>query len=537
MKSLHRKILEWLARKSRRHEQSELSRLQVAMMKYKPFVEAATGGGSHSIDDMPWRHPFLTRGNIASFREYSERVWEFAREYEGNRKSYPLRIAFSVNMNQNMHKWAMLAQKYGVQATLFLNPMERSAIMAPEWELYDGEYPNIQDGEGFQRKARNIRLEVPCRKVMMDGSALISSYERFLRGDRSTFIRILGCAREIRPETLISYQGFYPYYEWARAFEPFDVIYGMDPIGAAYASGKPYCVSPYGGDLMYVCGRADDTGMIAHLGYNAARFLMASNPHTLAQCRRLGLTNAVYLPYPMDDHRYSPDEGKARREWEQKWGKGVYVLMTSRIDSKWKGQDARFLDALLDVARKRPAVRFVFLGWGNQLEELKDKIGANGIGDQFIVLNPAGKMLLLDYYRSSDIILDHFLMGYYGSTALEAAAVGKPVIMKLRGEHYAPLYKGDVMPALHADTPEEIARHILRLADDRDLRRGSGVAMREWLVRNHGEEKTVPLLLSLLRMTADRVPLPEEIQAGNPLLAEESGKEKHYHQLCRVQST
>ncbi len=107
------------------------------------------------------------------------------------RQRPPLRVAFSVNMNQNMHKWAMLSRKYGAEVTLFLNPLEKSAIMAPEWELYDGDYRDIGDGEGFLRKAGDVCLEVPCRKIPMDGSEFINHYEKFLCGERSRFIRLV----------------------------------------------------------------------------------------------------------------------------------------------------------------------------------------------------------------------------------------------------------------------------------------------------------------------------------------------------------
>ena len=58
--------------------------------------------------------------------------------------------------------------------------------------------------------------------------------------------------------------------------------------------------------------------------------------------------------------------------------------------------------------------------------------------------SPVGKHQLIDYYRSCDIVLDHFVYGYYGTTALEAAGIGKPVVMKLRADQDAALYRGDV---------------------------------------------------------------------------------------------
>ncbi len=196
-----------------------------------------------------------------------------------------------------------------------------------------------------------------------------------------------------------------------------------------------------------------------------------------------------------------------------------------RIDAKWKGQDDRFIEALLEVARRRPVVRFVFLGWGDQIEELRGKIGSNGLRTGSLSSIPSGRCvssIITVPPTSSSTTSSWATMDRQPSNRLRRQAL----VMKLRREHYAPLYRGDVMPAFNADEPDEIAGPS---SPSRRCRppRLQRYRMREWLVRNHGEERTVPLLLALLRQTADRSPAAE-IQADNPLLAEESAKEKRY---------
>jgi glycosyltransferase involved in cell wall biosynthesis len=170
------------------------------------------------------------------------------------------------------------------------------------------------------------------------------------------------------------------------------------------------------------------------------------------------------------------------------------------------------------------------LAWGENSAEFGSRIASEDMQKQFIILNPVGKKRLIDYYRSCDVVLDHFVYGYFGATALEAASIGKPVVMKLRQEHYAPFYKGDVMPVFNAATPWEMGDALLRLCDSGSLRLETGAEMRRWLVRNHAEEKTVPLMLALLRLSADQVPLPKELV--NPLWDEETEEQKKYHETC-----
>lgn len=481
-----------------------------------------------SRDDHPWDHPFLSAANLSHFRDFSDRVAAEALDY-ASQQSRRLDCAFSVNLAQSMYKWARLAQIYGADATLYCHSLDTSALGRPEWEDFDGEYPDIFDGPGFLKVATQS-VSVPCHTIPMGDSGLLKAWEnsRFL----ADWHRLHAIQREssLFLEPTLAYKGYYPYWNWAKALSRHDVTYTCSLPIAAYLSGRPYCFFSVGGDLQFDCGQASDHGMIMRLAVNKARFLLVSNPHTLGHCRRLGFQNAVYVPYAMDSHRYSPAPGRARAEWEAAYGKGVYVLTTSRLDKAVKGHDQTFLKSLLSLARDRPEVRFVFLGWGQDIEEFRRLIAAENLQGRIIVLPPVGKTRLIDYYRSCDVVLDQFVYGYFGATALEAASIGKPVVMKMRSEQYGPLYAGDLAPIDNADGAQAMRAALLKLIDNADYRKRQGESMRAWLVRNHGEEKTVPLMLALLRVAADGVALPSE--AAHPLSAPLSPAESAYHDAC-----
>jgi len=190
---------------------------------------------------------------------------------------------------------------------------------------------------------------------------------------------------------------------------------------------------------------------------------------------------------------------------------------------------------LIDLAKAKKNLRFIFLSWGNSATKLKQIIADEGVQSQFILLPPVGKKRLIDYYRSCDIVLDQFVYGYYGATGLEAASIGKPVVMHLRAEQYAPLYVGDVAPVSNASTLDEVYQNLTALVDDIDFRKQKGEAMRAWVLRNHGEQKTVPLMLALLRLTADQVSLPPDLV--NPLCDPLTDEEIAYHSSCLRRST
>jgi glycosyltransferase involved in cell wall biosynthesis len=333
-------------------------------------------------------------------------------------------------------------------------------------------------------------------------------------------------------ESFFAVSGIDTYYAWAAALTRHDVLVAPSIPIPAYLSGRPYCAFVVGGDLQIDCGRGGPYGAVMGLSFAAARFIFLSNPHTLGHCRRLGLINAMYLPYPINDDIYCPGPGSARAEWESRFGGRTFFLSTARIDKAVKGNSGELWQALTDVCRDRPDVRFVFLTWGHAAAELRASVAANPVlRDKFIFLPPVGKKRLIDYYRSCDTVIDQFVYGYYGATALEAAAIGKPVVMRIRTEHYAPLYDGDIAPVWNAATPADVAKAVAALADQPDLRAEHGKRMREWLVRTHGKEVAGRRLLAVLRMTANRIPVPPGLD--NPLLDVESEEEIAYHNGCR----
>jgi glycosyltransferase involved in cell wall biosynthesis len=486
-----------------------------------------------SRDDKPWLHPYLTRGNIQRFRAYSEQVWQFAGALT-RKNPKRLRVAFAVNMAQNMYNWARLAARYGAEARLYLHEMDKAAISLPQWEDFDGEFPDVHDGEGFLLRSALCAPVVPCQTIPLTSKAFASAFSEYVVGRHRRMLRLLSGADGIRFEVFKEYPEFIDYFEWARELSKSDVGYCAAAPFAAYASGKPYCVVSVGGDLQIDCGRPGGFGRAMSLAFAGGRFLFASNPHTLGHSRRLGLANAVYLPYPMDTTRYCPGEGEARARWEAEFGSGIYFLTTTRIDSGVKGHTEDFFQALREAARQCPNIRYVFLAWGSGADWLSSWIKSENLGSNFIVQMPVGKKRLIDYYRSCDAVLDQFAYGYFGASALEAASVGKPVIMRTRLEHYEPLYSGDAAPVLNVSTPAEVLDAIVSLAKDKALRCQSGTAMREWILRNHGEERTIPIMLSLLQVAADKVPLPADLV--NPLLDDDSEEELAYHRSCLRQA-
>jgi len=485
-----------------------------------------------SFAQTPWDHPYLTSDNLRRFRSYSGAIWDFAGEYR-KRRPEPLDLGFSVNLAQTAYKWACLSQEYGAKATLYLHPHDHNAQSMPEWEEYDGDFPNVYDGDDFLAAHGNINLRCPCMRIPLDREPFNAASAVAGTWDRRVLHRALGQPpRDVRWEAFVVHSDYAPYFPLAQALARHDAIVAPSIPIPAYLSGAPYLAQSVGGDLQFDCGRADHYGLIMTLAFSAARFITHTNPHTVGFFRRLGFTNGLYLPYVMDDDRYCPGPGRARKEWVAQHGEGVYVLSAARIDNAVKGNGDDLLGALVRAAKERPALRYVFLQWGKNAEEFKGKVNATGAASHFIFLKPVGKTRLIDYLRSCDAVLDQFLYGAYGATGLEAAGAGKPILMRLDEQQLGPLYQGDIAPMVNLPNADALARALVRLVDEPDWHQGRGQELRAWMVRNHGAKRMMPILLSLARLAADRVRLPAEIAQMNPLTDPLGQDERVYHAKC-----
>ena len=481
-----------------------------------------------SFDDRPWEHPFLTQENIGTFRRYSLDVRAFVME-KWRQDPKTLDVGFAVNLAQSMYKWARMLRSSGAQTTLYLHEWDQRALSLPEWEDFDGEWPDVMDGVGFLKAHPRLVPAVPVRTPALDSTCdFTRAWVNWRQSDRRPLLALQARYPNLRLDSLAAYDGLYGYLlPWAQQLAGHDVTCSAYFPLPAYLSGKPYCAFATGDDLQHDCGLAGPLGQLLSLSFNGGRFLWVSNPHVLGHCRRLGFKNALYVPYPMDDRRYCPGEPRARKEWETRFGPGFYVLSTARLDQAVKGNTGLF-DELAKLAVRLPRVRFVFLAWGADVAAFAQRIKGAGLQKNFIMLPPVGKERLIDYYRSCDCVLDQLIYGYYGATGLEALAVGKPVVMHIRTEQYHPLYGGDVAPVVNCRTAPEVAEAVEALANNEVLRLDVGAESRAWLARHHGEAVSVPLMLALLQFTKENGRLPEDLRS--PLAQAESGAEAFYHQ-------
>lgn len=96
------------------------------------------------------------------------------------------------------------------------------------------------------------------------------------------------------------------------------------------------------------------------------------------------------------------------------------------------------------------------------------------------------KQEMVALYSSSDLVVDEFGVGWFGSVVVEAAACGRPVMCYLDQEVMRQLYPWH--PIISENTPEMIAEEIAKLYFDKDYSESKASESRRWAEEFHGQE-------------------------------------------------
>jgi glycosyltransferase involved in cell wall biosynthesis len=101
-------------------------------------------------------------------------------------------------------------------------------------------------------------------------------------------------------------------------------------------------------------------------------------------------------------------------------------------------------------------------------------------------------------YEEADIVVDQLNAGWYGIFAIEAMALGKPVVTFLHEEAIARTEDafGTTVPIVSA-TAETLAAHLRPLVEDAGYRRRTGAASREYVERVHDIDTVADRLLDI----------------------------------------
>jgi glycosyltransferase involved in cell wall biosynthesis len=299
------------------------------------------------------------------------------------------------------------------------------------------------------------------------------------------------------------------------------IVCGIEGSILANASGRPYIIVPHGGDLMIAAG------LLQPKFYRVrAKLIHTMLRRQLVSAYANAVCIGVHEPTAFATHFYGAEhffkkhkscfvaipfslrERPAVDERRQRLctvlaGLGfeapssAYVgFVPSRVDYEWKGHD-RLLHALERLNRddRLSRIHLIFSGWGNDFDTARRFVEDTGLHRRVTFLDCAlSKPLLFQFYLNADFVVDQFIVGMTGTSALEAMACGAPLITWINGAAERPW---GAPPVLQARTAGEIAAVLERLSSgDLDLDQ-AGKALQEWLSRLHNPATVVRSVLEI----------------------------------------
>jgi glycosyltransferase involved in cell wall biosynthesis len=129
------------------------------------------------------------------------------------------------------------------------------------------------------------------------------------------------------------------------------------------------------------------------------------------------------------------------------------------------------------------------------IEELRSVIDF-----EFVLVEGVPRSQALETLMSADIVLDQFVLGDYGMAAVEAMALGKPVVCFVKPS-VAARYPSN-LPILNAN-PDNLAGVLLPLIEDGVLRHRIGRASRAYAELNHDSSQLAKQLVTVYERVID----------------------------------
>lgn len=254
--------------------------------------------------------------------------------------------------------------------------------------------------------------------------------------------------------------------------------------------GKKFIVHEAGWlrNFPYLDGAAEK---LARRGYSKAECVVMTNADCYPHLNKIRYRRQVFIPFVIDIERYRPLEQPRQDDT-------LTFFHPTRHVWNVKGNQ-RLLYAFAKFLENGYQARLVMMDWGT-LEDAqlsKELVERLGIESHVRWLSPVSKPRLIQLYNSSDAVFDQFVLGCYGTTAPEAMACGKPVVMRLERSCNEECY-GEFPPILNAESVDEIHEAMIALTDP-NLRRKRGEAGRRYVIEHHSPDKVANQYAALYR--------------------------------------
>ncbi len=390
------------------------------------------------------------------------------------------------------------------------------------WSPFMFSQPFWEDGEYFvpYDKLSDTQEIERLEKQWHRPEWLIAYREQLSRLRYNAVIRLAKSTAFLRPRHLFNLltlkelsENLYPYFSRELDSCDFVVTTGVPGVLACYAADVPYVFIPHGQDARDAVGageciHSDSTReLLAKAIANAILCgSQGSNMNEILQ-KLCGKRKVATLPKMVNsevycskqvepDFPFLPDRVNSILQQNDR----IVLLMYSRYSDRWKGTGV-FVEAFSNIAKKHPGRFFLITsGWGEDLQKYQDVISSDPDLDEcvYCLEGALSKGYLRKLLNCVDVAVDQFLLGWYGSTFVEAAACGRMVLINLDRKRWNEYVEMEFPPVKDCSSVDKIEEVLESLAQGKVDPRQEGAEFERWIRRNHGMEKLVPRMLELV---------------------------------------
>jgi glycosyltransferase involved in cell wall biosynthesis len=255
-------------------------------------------------------------------------------------------------------------------------------------------------------------------------------------------------------------------------------------------TGRPYLALAQGDDLRQLALKPTIMGWLMRRAFRAASitYISFDGGHRKA-AQRIGLLNTRPLRWPYDMERY-----RSKNTAQSIHKERLMIFMPSNQDWRplQKGND-RFLRAFARLLHEGQDMFLTLLERGPDKGKAHRLIEELRIKSAVRWLPTLNQEQLIEQFQQADLVADQFLLGSFGSIALEAMACGKAVMLYIDEESLDGFYS-EAPPILNVSTEDEIYLKLKEFCDSAKPAE-MGKKARDWMCRYHNKGSVIDNLL------------------------------------------
>lgn len=440
-----------------------------------------------------------------------------------------MKIGFYGGMANNMYVCAQILYETGVSVVFIRDRIDRYAMSQPVWEdcraIMSCDEANDSPNWEWDRWTK-WEEDNSWEKPNWIFDPMESQHDEY------SATKIISSNKD-HSYTAQDYINFYAakdYINWIDNAEgiieqmrscDYTMVCGVLPTILAKWSGNPYVIVPHGGDICLAAGITKSLPTSPFEEQYGSRIdAVLRDAYDKANCFATGTTklggyvegNGIDLRSKLPNTQFKrfgiPVRIRPRPEFNQR--KQIFknlqenelnlpsidddtfvIFVPSRIDYKWKGHD-RLIQALNNIKNKK--FHIFFSGWGEDTKDFQKKIGCKRITILPFIMS---KPVLYDFYRCSDLVIDQFAMGHYGTVATEAMACGAPVMIWIDEDEYHS-HEWEPPPVLNCQTSDEITVYFEKIFSEQIDLEKEGLRMQDWVSSLFGPEASKRQALNML---------------------------------------